>query len=193
MIKINLLPREFQDKGKGQDWVILGYGCLVLLALAGAGSYFGKVHAYKNNLAKKARWAAALSDIKVKVARVEQLDAQKAVLNAKKNTVVQLFQGRLLYPKFMENFYQNVPRQIWVTDMSLNEDPATKNLKVVATANSLTTEAIADWLQLLQSKSSEYSDVSLSTIESKTNAETKTNTYGFSMTFIYHPPAASGT
>jgi hypothetical protein len=39
----------------------------------------------------------------------------------------------------------------------------------------------------------EYSDVSLSTIESKTNAETKTNTYGFSMTFIYHPPAPSGT
>ena len=75
----------------------------------------------------------------------------------------------------------------------MSED-ASKNIKVVATASSLTTEAIADWLQALESKPKEYTDTTLSAIDSKTDAVSKTNTYTFSMTFVYHPPAApSGT
>lgn len=188
MIKVNLLPRELQDRGKGQDWVILGYGLLVIVALGGMIFYFARLEGYKKDLAKKERWTAELNTLKQKVARVEELDAQKNVLNAKKNTVVQLFQGRLLYPKLMAALYQNLPRQVWLTDLTLNEDPS-KNIKVVATASSLTTEAIADWLQALESKSSEYSDVSLSAIESKTDDAAKTKTYNFSLTFVYHPPA----
>jgi len=39
MIRINLLPKEIRDKGKGMDWIILGLALIVLFAVGAMGSY----------------------------------------------------------------------------------------------------------------------------------------------------------
>ena len=96
MIKINLLPKELQEKGKGADWVVLGYGVIGLVAVGGMLFYFAQLKHYQGSVKKKENWGQRLATLKAKVTRVEQLDAQKNLLIAKKNTVVQLFQGRVL-------------------------------------------------------------------------------------------------
>ena len=189
MIKINLLPKELQEKGKGLDWIILGYGVILFFALMGMSLYSAKLQSYNKDIIRKKRWSAQLSEIKTKVARVEQLDAQKALLNAKKNTVTQLFQGRILYPVFMDCFFRIIPKEIWISDITLTEDQQ-KNISVIAMSNSLSTNSIADWLQTLESKPDMYSGVSLSAIDVKQPPEKdKAATFGFSLTFTFHPPA----
>lgn len=182
MIKVNLLPKELQDKGKSSDWIIIGYGFIGIVFMFAIISYSLKLQSYKKNTSKKEIWAQQLSIIKSKVAKVEELDAQKNSLNAKKNTVVQLFQGRLLYPKFMESFFQTLPKDIWISDLNVSED-SNKNIKVIATSNSTSTDAIADWLQLLESKPNQFSSPVLSAIEAKTDGNVKKSIYGFTMTF----------
>lgn len=188
MIKINLLPKELQEKGKGADWIILGYGVIVLFALIALSSYYFQVRGYKKNLQKKERWSQQLALIRTKVAKVEQLDAEKKVLNAKKDTVVQLFQGRLLYPKTMEALYKTLPREVWITGLLLKED-AQKNLLVEAQASALNTEVIADWLQTLESKPERFSGIVLSAIEVKSEQDSRQPAYVFKLNFVYRPPA----
>ncbi len=190
MIRINLLPKELQDKGKGQDWLIVAYASLALVLLSASGVYLGQLNGYKKDTLRKEKWSSQLGAIKAKVAQVEQLDGQKAVLNAKKNTVLQLFQGRLKYPKFLQAFYETLPSEIWIKDIALNEDPNTKNITIIALSGSITTDAIADWLQTLEAKPERFANVTLSSIEARaaTTGTSKQTTYDFSMTFIYIPP-----
>lgn len=185
MIKINLLPKELQEKEKSLDWIILGYAVIGLVALLAAGSYTLQIYGYKKNLIKKARWTQQLNEIKVKVARVEELDAQKTVLNAKRNTVFQLFQGRLLYPKFMSTLYSTLPRDIWLRELSLQED-SQKNIKAVVGSTSLTTNSIAEWFKTLESNPKLFTNISLSEIQVIESADQIT-TYTFNITFNYHP------
>ena len=191
MIRINLLPKELQDKGKGQDWLIVAYASLALMMLSASGVYLVNLNGYKKDLTRKEKWSSQLSVIKSKVAQVEQLDGQKAFLNAKKNTVLQLFQGRLMYPKFLQAFYETLPSEIWIKDISLTEDPNTKNITIIALSGAISTDAIADWLQTLESKPERFSNVMLSSIEARTSTvgQNKQTTYDFSMTFTYVPPA----
>ncbi len=190
MIRINLLPKELQDKGKGQDWLIVAYASLALIMVGATGVYLGKMNGYKKDTERKEKWSSQLAAIKSKVAQVEQLDGQKAVLNAKKNTVLQLFQGRLTYPKFLQALYETLPSEIWIKDIVLSEDPSSKNITIIALSGSVTTDAIADWLQTLESRPERFSNVMLSSIEARstTTGQNKQTTYDFSMTFTYIPP-----
>ena len=190
MIKINLLPKELREKDKGLDWVIVGYALIGFLALAAASLYLLQLNHYKKDVVKKEKWSQQLSTLKAKVAQVEQLDAQKTTLQAKKNTVVQLFQGRLLYPQFMEKFFEILPQEVWITDLTISED-AQRNLKVVAVSNALTPDAIASWLETLESKPDKFTEIQLSAIEVKQSQDLKQSlsSYGFSMSFTFHPPS----
>ncbi len=189
MIRINLLPKEIREKGKGMGWIVLGGVVVVAVGLIAMSSYMSMKKKYEKDLARKGKWSAELADIKGKVAQVEQLDSQKNLLNAKKNTVVQLLSGRLLYPVFMEQFYETLPKDVWVTDFKLVED-GSKNIAVEAQSTSLTIESIADWLQTLESKPERFSAVNLSAIELKGAGDGKGGaTYGFTLKFTYRPQA----
>ena len=189
MIKINLLPKELQEKDKGLDWVILGYAIIGILIIAGTSIYFIQLNDYKKELKKKERWSSQLAGIKAKVAQVEQLDSQKNILNAKKNTVVELVKARLLYPKFMETLYQILPVDIWLDALSLSED-GQKNLGIILVSNSLTTDSIADWLQRMESNTKLFSNISLSAIEVNETSLPGTSYFKFTLNFTYCPPAA---
>lgn len=186
MIKVNLLPKEIQDKGKGVEWVILGGALIGLFAVVAMSSYFIMLQSYKKELKRKVAWSRQLAEIKAKVTQVAQLDAQIKVLNAKKNTVVQLLQGRLLYPRMMESFYESLPKDVWITGLTMKEE-SNKNIKIVAKSNALTIDAIADWLQTLETKPGRYSGVELSAIDVKGELNDDAS-FDFSMTFTYIPP-----
>jgi len=110
------------------------------------------------------------------------------VLKAKKDTVVQLLQGRILYPRFMDVFYATLPEDVWITDLTLSEDDK-KNLKITALSNSLSTDSIAKWLETLETTTDRFSGTSLSAIDLKSGGEPgKPSIYSFSMTFTYRPP-----
>ena len=184
MIKINLLPKELQEKDKSVDWVIVGYAGVFLIVLFAIGSYSLKYYGYKKDLIKKEKWSHQLTEIKVKVAKVEALDAQRNVLNAKRNTVVQLVQARLLYPKFMAYLYSTLPRDIWFREVTLQED-AKKNIKAVVHSTALSTNSIAEWVKTLESNPALYTDISLSEIQ--VVEQDQSTTYTFNITFTYQP------
>ena len=135
----------------------------------------------------KTKWAAQLAEIKAKVAQVEQLDSQIRVLNGRKQTVVSLLHGRLITPRFMEIFYDFVPKDVWLTDLNI-EERGGGGLKITAVSNSLTIDAIADWMQALESKPDRFSGVDLSSIDSAQSAPGQPATYSFTMTFNYASP-----
>jgi len=185
MIKINLLPKEIQEKGKGMEWVILGGALVGIYVIFALSYYLMKAHDYKQDMARKTRWSKQLAEKKTEVAQVEQLDKQKRVLDAKKNTVIQLLRGRLLYPKLMENFYSTLPIGIWIDDLVLTE--AGQNVKMVSKSNSISVNAIAEWLETLESRPERFRDISLTAIDAK-KTKGEATTYAFSMTFVYIPP-----
>lgn len=188
MIKINLLPKELQEKGKGVEYVVLGGALIGLIALTGSGIYLTQYFGYKKDLEKKSRWEKQLAEVKAKVSQVEALDSQKSLLQAKKGAVTQLFHGRLLYPKMMELFYSTLPRDVWVTELKLTED-ANRNIAIVADSNSLSTEGIAQWLESLESQSQFFSGVTLSAIESEQAEGSKqAPVYKFTMSFTCTVP-----
>jgi Tfp pilus assembly protein PilN len=188
MIKINLLPEEIQEKGKGMDWIILGFTAIVIFTSVSIGSYIMKLESYNRAVKKKMRWERQLAQIKTKVTEVEELDAQKNILNTKKNTVVGLLQGRILYPRFMDLFCSYLPEDIWVTDITLSEAES-KNLQVVVLSKAVATEAIAKWLETLEKQTDRFSGISLSAIDLQSGGEPgKPSVYSFSMTFTYRPP-----
>lgn len=188
MIRINLLPKELQDKGKGADWVIAGYGLILVLGFFSGINYALGIHNYHELNDKKQVWSKQLAAIKAKVAEVEQLDAQKNQLNAKKEAVEQLFSGRLLYPKFMADFYATIPKDVWVTDLTVSED-GNHNFKISAVSNSVSTDGIADWIQSLGAQNNRFSDISVSAIDARMSSENKTvpESYSFSITLVYQP------
>lgn len=191
MIRVNLLPKEVRDKGKGTEWVVLACLALVIFGLLGAASHGLKKRRYEKDLGKKKRWSAELADIKKKVDRVTELDNQRNLLNAKKNTVVQLLQGRILYPIFMEHVFETLPKDIWVSDLRLSEG-GDKSIAVEAKSESLSVDSVADWLQTLESRTDRFGGVDLSAIEIKSaGGDSKSATYLFTMKFTYRPPAGS--
>ncbi|OGR83701.1 MAG: hypothetical protein A2901_07195 [Elusimicrobia bacterium RIFCSPLOWO2_01_FULL_54_10] len=192
MIRINLLPKEVREKGKGTEWVVLACLILTVMLLFGYFSHQIKLNRYKNDLARKSRWSAELAEIKMKVDRVTELDKQRDTLNAKKNTVVLLLQGRILYPMFMEHVFETLPKDIWISDFKLTED-ASKNIAVEAKSDALTIDSVADWLQTLESRTDRFSGVDLSAIELKSGGTetSKAISYGFTMKFTYRPPAGT--
>ena len=191
MIRIDLLPKEIRDKGKGTDWVILAFLVLMVFALLGAGTYSLNRISYAKAIHKKNLWSAELAQIEKKVDRVTELDNQKNSLNGKKKIVFQLLQGRILYSILMEHIFEILPPDTWISDLGMieGEDRA---IAVEVKSESLSMTSVANWLQKLESKADLFSGVDLSAVEIKSaGGESKSDTYSFTMKFTYHPPMRS--
>ena len=179
MIKINLLPKEIQDKGKGIEWVVLGAGLIVLFAMGAGVQYILKLNDYKKYLKTEDIWRQQLKIKEEEVQRVTQLDGERSVLEAKKSSVLQLHQGRILYPRMMDTFFNTLPQDVWVTALTFRLEG--DNIAISAQSKSLAIEGIAEWLQTLESNAENFSGVTLSAIDANDS------TFQFSMSFTYMP------
>lgn len=174
-----------QERGKGLEWVILIYAVLIVILLCEGLSYWVGYHRFSKIQEKKTIWSSQLSGIKKKVAQVEQLDAEINLLNSKKTAVESLFGGRLRYPKLMAEFYRTIPKDVWVSDLTIKEK-GDNSFEIIALSNAVSTDGIADWLVSLESKPNRYTQIKLSTIDARKGSDgDSVESFGFSISLVY--------
>ncbi len=180
MIRINLLPVESIKKEGFKDTGLMLIIGVVLLVLVVFGFYFVK----KNTLSKLNKQIieteAELVRYQTEVARVKELETEKATLTNKSNVINGLVGNRLLYPKFMELFASLVPDKVWLTSLSTSSE--NNNLKLNISAISFDNFAIADFMTNLQDAKL-FSSVELGAITG--SGQGKERTFNFSVTVNY--------
>jgi Tfp pilus assembly protein PilN len=188
LIRINLLPVEIHAAEVRKQISVLGgaAGGLVVLALVG---FWGTRVAKAKDLEKQLVQAnEELRKYQAIVDKVTQLEQTRNQLQARRDVIRQLLRGRMVYPRFFEDFMQLLPAEVWITNLNTATD-AQGGLTVDVTATSLSNFAIADWLTNLQS-SPMCKNVVLGTIQTQEQAEGQAPLLAFTMRFKYHRPEA---
>lgn len=183
MIRINLLPPEIHVAEVRRQFALLGGilgGIIVFSMVVFLGTRIAKASKLQKDLAQA---NDELRKYQAIVDQVSALEQTRNQLKARRDVIHQLLKGRLLYPKFFEDFMALLPNEIWVT--SLNTIPADGgtiniNLNAQATSN----YAIADWLSNLQ-KSPYCSAVDLGTISAQDTEDGRAPILTFSIKFKY--------
>jgi len=185
MIRINLLPEEIQaDEARRQISVALSsLGVLLaVLMVAVLVIRMAQAKSLEKDVARaqeEERKYQSIAD------RVNQLEEKRRQLQARRDVIQQLLKGRLVYPKFFEDFMNLLPTEIWVTNLVTTPEAGPGQLKVVADAQSVSSFAIADWLANLQN-SALCSAVELGAITGQEQQEdNKAPILSFKMTFRY--------
>lgn len=183
MIRINLLPPEIHVAEVRRQFAILGgiLGGLVVFSML---VFLGTRITLAARLQKDLSLANdELRKYQAIVDQVNTLEQTRNQLKARRDVIQQLLKGRLLYPKFFEDFMGLLPSEIWIS--SLNTSPAEGNaINVSLNAQSTSNFAIADWLSNLQ-KSPYCSAVELGSIGSQDTEDGRAPLLNFSMRFKY--------
>jgi Tfp pilus assembly protein PilN len=183
MIKINLLPREiYAEEARRQlKMAAIATGAVVVLLMLGIWSLrFVKLRTLDARLIEA---NADLRKYQAIVDQVNELEQTRNLLRARRDVIQQLLVGRLIYPKFFEDFMALLPSEIWVGNINTSLD-GSGVMTVTVGAQSLSNFAIADWLTNLQS-SAFCSEVKLGAISTQEQGEGKAATLSFSMSFKY--------
>lgn len=181
MIKINLLPPEYEQvQARREQKVIFGLGGVVLaVVLLG----FYAIEA-KKAAALGAKISEAENDLKkyqAIVSQIDQIEADKKRLSAKRDVIRNLNRSRLVYPVFFEDLLPIIPSDIWISNVQITE-MGQGQMKVVMASNALSNFALATWLTNLQ-QSTHFSGIDLSPIS---YAKTETgSTLSFVLTCVY--------
>lgn len=183
MIKINLLPPEIHVAEVRKQLSVLGgivAGIIVLVMM----SFWLVRHLKANKLETQLVQAnEELTKYQAIVDRVNQLEQTRNQLRSRWDAIQRLMQGRLTYPKFLEDFVANLPADIWITNMSTTMDDSGQ-LNVTISATSLSNFAIADWMTNLQ-QSSYFQNIELGTITSVEAGEGIAPNLTFTIQFRY--------
>jgi type IV pilus assembly protein PilN len=183
MIKINLLPTEIHAAEVRRQMSIAGgaLGGLVVLCLVG---FWTSLFLKGKRLEREyAQAQEELRKYQAIVDKVKELEATRNQLQARRDVIQQLLKGRLVYPKFFEDFMALLPNEIWVNSLNASSREDGK-LQVSISAQSLSNYAIADWMTNLHG-SRFCSDVVLGAISASEAAEGVAPTLSFSMNFRY--------
>jgi type IV pilus assembly protein PilN len=185
MIRINLLPPEIHIAEVRKQMSALGGiagGLVVVLLLAFWGSRALKANNLEGELKKANEELAKYQAI---VDKVNQLEQTRNQLKARRDVIQTLLKGRLLFPKFFEDFMRLLPDEIWISNLSSSPDPKQAGAMTVSvSAQSTSNFAIADWLTNLQA-SPYVSEVNLGTISADEAAEGRAPVLSFTLRFRY--------
>ncbi len=183
MIRINLLPVESIKKERYKDTGLLLIVAVSVFILAVFGFYFVRNHTLSALNKQISETEAELVRYQAEVARVEELEREKATLTSKSNVINGLVGNRLLYPKFMELFVSLVPDRVWITSLSTSSENNT--LKLNISAIGFDNYAIADFMSALQD-AKVFSNVELGSITASGQGRDRTS--NFSLTVNYQGP-----
>jgi Tfp pilus assembly protein PilN len=182
MIKINLLPREIYVEDARRQLKAVGVSAAGFVVVLMLGIYLLQLNIKRNEEAKNAELNAELRKYQAIVDQVTELEQTRNLLRARRDVIQQLLVGRLVYPKFFEDFMGLLPSEVWINSMNTiieGDGVMTVNLN----AQSLSNFAIADWLVNLES-SPFCSDVKLGGITTQESSD-RAPTLSFSMSFRY--------
>lgn len=182
MIKINLLPREIYVEDARRQLKAIGVSLAGAVAIFMLGVYAWELNVKRKEEARNVELNTELRKYQAIVDQVNELEQTRNLLRARRDVIQQLLIGRLVYPKFFEDFMALLPSEVWANSISTTVD-GNGVMQVNVNAQSLSNFAIADWLVNLESSPfcSEVKLGAISTQESSTSAPT----LGFNMTFKY--------
>jgi Tfp pilus assembly protein PilN len=183
MIRINLLPREIYVQDARRQLRFIGVAVLSSVLVGLLLIYGWQLNIKRREEARNVELSAELRKYQAIVDQVAELEQTRNLLRARRDVIRQLLVGRLIYPKFFEDFMSLLPSEVWVASMSTSLDPQGV-MTVTMSAQSLSNFAIADWLTNLQS-SPLCSEVKLGAISTQEQGEGKAPVLSFGMSFKY--------
>lgn len=183
MIKINLLPREIYIEDARRQLRAIGVLVVGVFVAGMLGMYFYELNIKRKEEARNVELNTELRKYQAIVDQVNELEQTRNLLRARRDVIKQLLVGRLIYPKFFEDFMALLPSEVWVGSVNTSLD-AQGVMSVTISAQSLSNFAIADWLTNLQG-SPLCSDVKLGAISTADQGEGKSPILSFGLTFKY--------
>lgn len=183
MIKINLLPREIYVEDARRQIKTAGVAVAGFLGVIMVVAYLYQISVKHREEVRNVELNTELRKYQAIVDQVNELEQTRNLLRARRDVIQQLLIGRLVYPKFFEDFMHLLPSEVWVNSINTSVDPGSGVMSVTVSAQSLSNFAIADWLVNLES-SPFCSDVRLGGITTQESAD-RAPTLSFSMTFKY--------
>lgn len=162
MIKINLLPKEYEQRAKVQQKIAMAVALAASVVLAIVGSYFGKVSKLNKINGDIAKTESELKKLGPVVNKVNEVKKKKDTLQKKVDVIKNLLKSRLVYPRFLEEFASLIPDGVWVTSVqtSGSDKRMNLNLNMFARDNYL----IADLINGLE-KSKKIGDIKFTGID----------------------------
>ncbi len=161
MIRINLLPREIEQKAAARKRGILIAGIVILVVAIFIGIYLLKVAKLTSINGDIKEVQSELSNLKATVKKVNDIQQRKDRLNRKITVIKNLMKSRLLYPIFFEEMAKVMPANVWLT--SLNTTTGEGKLTLSMGVNATDNYAVADFINALK-VSDNFSDIKFSGI-----------------------------
>lgn len=183
MIKINLLPREIYIEDARRQIKAVGVSAAGLVIVSMLGVYAWQLNVKRKEDSKNEELNTEKRKYQAIVDQVSELEQTRNLLRARRDVIKQLLVGRLVYPKFFEDFMSLLPSEIWVNSMSTSLDGGGV-MTVNINSQSLSNFAIADWLTNLQS-SPLCSEVKLGSISTQDGGVGRAPTLTFTISFKY--------
>jgi Tfp pilus assembly protein PilN len=184
LIRINLLPTNVRAAQAQRQIAaaLVALGAVAVLAMVGwLGWKRVDLRAKERDLAQA---RAELSKYQALVNEVSALETKRNELRARRDIIQQLLKGRLLYPKFFEDFMGLLPPEVWVTSLTTTPEAQPGMLKVSVNAQSTSNYAIADWMTNLMG-SPLCTQVELGAVSSADAEEGRPPVLTFTLTFRY--------
>ncbi|MFN0116964.1 MAG: PilN domain-containing protein [Elusimicrobiota bacterium] len=185
MIKINLLPLEYEASLVQKEQKILAGSVIAVLVILLSAIWMIKSKEEKNLKIQIAQAEADLSRYQAIVSQIESIELQKTQLEAKRGAIRNLNKSRLVYPVFFEDFLPIIPTEVWMGNINIQDQGAPGSpMRISLTCNAISNFAVATFLSNLQ-QSTHFSAVELGPISYANNAETGTSVLSFNISCVY--------
>ncbi|MEA3506926.1 MAG: PilN domain-containing protein [Elusimicrobiota bacterium] len=181
MIKINLLPKEIEQKAAARKRGMLIAGIVVLIVAIFIGIYLLRVATLTSINGEIKEVQSELDKLESTVKKVNDIERRKNQLNRKINVIKNLMKSRLLYPIFYEEMARVMTDNVWLT--SLNTTTGEGKLTLSMGVNAADNYAVADFLNALE-VSDNFNNIKFSGITTIGSEEDKVRVFNINCTYI---------
>jgi Tfp pilus assembly protein PilN len=161
MIKINLIPPEYIERLNRRAMIAKAVAAGVLLVAAIVVVSLWHFTRAKTSEIKMNRLKAELKGLQADVDRAKRIEADIAEVRRYLNSINSITQGRLIYPRFMQDITASLPGTIWLGSIGTTMSGSTLTLNMSVSSRSA--YDLAYWLNALETDG-RYSSVVVSGI-----------------------------
>jgi len=185
MIKINLLPPEYEEAQKKKEVIMLGGGAGVILICVLTFFWFIQKSRAAALEGKIRQSEADLQTFQTIIGEINQIEADKKRKEEKLNVIKSLNRSRLIYPVLFEDFIPIVPADVWITNMALDEKG--DSIKITMSCRATSNFAVATWLTNLQ-QSPHFSGINLGSISYSRSEQSTTLSFSLDCSYQHRGP-----
>ncbi|MGM0567678.1 MAG: PilN domain-containing protein [Elusimicrobiota bacterium] len=183
MIKINLLPKEFEEKALKKKKIALIIAVAALFVVGVFGVFIMRITELSRLRGNIERADRRLMELRPVVEKVEELESRKEDLLNKIDVIEGLMEVRLITPVFMEDMADIMPTGVWLTALTAGsgEEIIDLDLSVRAADN----YAVADFLNALE-MSDKFSDLQFTGLSSTSFEDEEVRTFNISCKYHFN-------